>query len=180
MEQGMPLVWVDLEMTGLKPERDVILEMACIITDSQLTVLAESPTLVIHQPDSQLSLMDNWVMQTHTTSGLVKAVQESNLTVSQVQDRMLDFIRSHVEHGKSLLCGNSIWQDRSFLVKYMPQFINYLHYRIVDVTTIKELVKRWYPDDEHALFVKQNSHRAIDDIKESIAELKHFKKYFFV
>jgi len=174
------LVWIDLEMTGLDIKKDVILEIACVITDGNLNMLAEGPSFVIHQPEDLLVTMDAWPTKHHTQSGLLERVRTSSITVQQAEVAVIDFIKKYCSPGTALLAGNSVWQDRIFLHAYMPHILNYLHYRIIDVTSIKELIAHWYPDDPHVKFEKKNTHRALQDIYESIAELKHFRKYFFV
>lgn len=174
------LVWIDLEMTGLDANKDVILEIATLVTDSQLTIIEEGPSLVIAQPKNVLESMSDWAKEHHAASGLLARVEEEGVPLHEAEARTLAFIMEHCAKGKALLCGNSIWQDKTFLVRYMPKVIEYLHYRLLDVSTVKELVHRWYPNDSHAQFQKQNKHRAVDDIRESVAELKNYRKYFFV
>lgn len=174
------LVWIDLEMTGLDAKKDVILEIACIITDGELNVIAEGPSLVIHQSEDLLLSMDAWPKEHHTQSGLLERVRTSAITTQQAEEQVLTFIKEHCSLGTALLAGNSVWQDRVFLQAYMPNILQYLHYRIIDVTSIKELVARWYPNDPHIKFEKKDMHRALQDIYESIAELEHFRRYFFV
>ncbi len=174
------LVWIDLEMTGLDPQKDVILEIATLITDSQLTIIEEGPTFVIQQPEAALERMGDWVKNAHAKSGLTERVRTEGIPLAHAQAKTLAFIMQHCQKDKALLCGNSVWQDRAFLVNYMPNIIAYLNYRLIDVSTVKELVKRWYPDDEHAKFKKSDNHRALEDIRESVAELRHYRKYFFV
>lgn len=172
------LVWLDLEMTGLVPERDVILEMATIITDQNLNVLAEGPVIAIHQPDAVLNAMDEWNTKQHGGSGLVERVKNSTISTREAEKITLEFIRQWVPKRKSPLCGNSIGQDRRFLARYMPEFEEYLHYRNVDVSTIKELAQRWRPTVLEG-FSKKGSHLALDDIRDSIAELRHYRENFF-
>jgi oligoribonuclease len=174
------LIWMDLEMTGLNPEIDTILEIATIITDNNLNTLATGPSLIIHQPESSLALMDNWVRTQHTKTGLVDAVQKSSITVHDAAEQTLEFIKDHCELRAGILAGNSIWQDRNFLVKYMPQITNYLHYRLVDVSSIKDVIQRWYPTSPYVRFKKPDNHRALEDVQESIKELAHYKTHFFV
>ncbi len=171
------LVWIDLEMTGLNPDLHVILEIASVITDSQLEIIAEGPDIVIHYEPEQLQSMDSWSREQHTASGLLEKVFASRTDCHEAERRTLQFISAHCKMGHSPLCGNSVWQDRRFLVKYMPLLNNYLHYRNIDVSTIKELAKRWYP----ALpsFKKQKQHLALSDIKESINELKYYREHLF-
>ena len=174
------LVWIDLEMTGLIPESDTILEIATIITDGGLNILEEGPALVIHQSDSVLDRMGQWVKDAHGKSGLTQAVRESNISLEQAERETLAFIKKYCPPKKGVLCGNSVWQDRNFLVRHMPQVADYLHYRLVDVTSVKELLYRWYPGSPHLSFLKKDSHRALPDIFESIEELRHYRKYFFI
>lgn len=177
MSQNDNLVWMDLEMTGLDPERDVIIEMATIITDSDLNVIAEGPVIAVHQPDIVLDAMDDWNTKTHGQSGLIDRVKASTIDARAAEQMTLAFIQQHVKAGVSPLCGNSIHQDRRFLVKYMPQLEAYMHYRNIDVSTLKELAKRWKPDVVSS-FKKSGSHQALDDIRESIAETLHYKAHF--
>lgn len=169
------LVWMDLEMTGLEPERDVIIEIATIITDGNLNVIAEGPVIAVKQPKILLDAMDEWNTKTHGESGLVKRVQESEHNTRAAELATLEFLKQHVEQGKSPLCGNSIHQDRRFLVKYMPELEAFFHYRNIDVSTVKELAKRWKPEVVES-FKKSGSHQALDDIRESIAELQHYRQ----
>lgn len=171
------LVWMDLEMTGLEPERDVIIEIATIITDSDLNLIAEGPVIAVHQPQILLDAMDEWNTRTHGASGLVKRVQESAQDARAAELATLEFLKQHVEAGKSPLCGNSIHQDRRFLVKYMPELEAFFHYRNIDVSTLKELAKRWQPEVVNS-FKKAESHQALDDIRESIAELQHYRQHW--
>lgn len=173
------LVWIDLEMTGLDAGHDTILEIATIITDNQLNVLEQGPSLVIHQKEEALSLMDAWNQKHHGRSGLIDAVKGSSLSMQEAEDTVLDFIKLYCKKNTAPLCGNSVWQDRIFLKKYMPRIEEYLHYRIIDTSSIKEVVKRWYPESPHANFVKAENHRALEDIIQSIEELKHYRTYFF-
>jgi oligoribonuclease len=173
-------VWIDLEMTGLNPSRDAILEIATIVTDCTLTILEEGPHFVIHQPQEILDCMDPWVKELHARSGLIEYVRASTTTVSHAQEETLRFIKKHCHEKKALLAGNSVWKDKEFLERYMPRIIEYLFYRIVDVSTIKELVQCWYPTDSRREFKKREQHRALDDIRESIAELQHYRTYFFI
>lgn len=177
MSQNDNLVWMDLEMTGLDPERDVIIEMATIITDGHLNIIAEGPVIAVHQPDIVLAAMDEWNTKTHGQSGLVDRVKASTIDARMAEQMTLAFIQQHVKAGVSPLCGNSIHQDRRFLVKYMPQLEAYMHYRNIDVSTLKELAKRWKPDVVSS-FKKSGSHQALDDIRESIAETVHYRTYF--
>lgn len=169
------LIWVDLEMTGLDPEIHKIIEIATIVTDSELNILAEGPVLAIHQPDSELDKMDEWCTTTHTGSGLVKRVKESTVTEQDAIAQTIEFLEKWVPKGKSPICGNSIGQDRRFLYKHMPELEEYFHYRYIDVSTLKELTRRWKPEVLDG-FTKSGSHLALDDIRESIAELQYYRK----
>jgi len=180
MDRTKNLIWIDLEMTGLDPDKHVILEIASIITDSQLNVIADGPVLVIHQPEQVFAHMDSWVKETHTDSGLLDEVKNSTISVHDAQQQTLEFFKKHCDPDTALLAGNSVWQDRNFLYKYMRPLVDYCYYRVLDVTAIKEVVARWYPDNPHAEFEKKDAHRALGDIRESIEELRHFRKYFFV
>jgi len=171
------LVWMDLEMTGLDPEVDTILEIATIITDGQLNTVAEGPNLAVHQPDSVLEGMDDWCTQHHGDSGLTERVRDSKISLSEAEKLTFDFIKAHVPERTSPLCGNSIHQDRRFLVRYMPDLEAYLHYRNVDVSTVKELVNRWYPG--LPMPAKRGDHLALADIRESIRELQFYRKKVF-
>ena len=174
------LVWIDLEMTGLNPECDVIIEIATIITDNNLDIIAYGPDLIINQPDEILQTMDEWNSRTHQASGLLDAVKKSTLSFKEAEEQTLNFIRQYSEPNKSPLCGNSVWQDRIFLNKYMPLVNQYLNYRIIDVSSIKEVIKRWYPCNQMNHFIKADNHRALEDVVASIDELRHFRTYFFL
>ncbi|MDQ6956543.1 MAG: oligoribonuclease [Mariprofundaceae bacterium] len=171
------LVWMDLEMTGLDPNVDTILEIATIITDGQLNIVAEGPNIVIHQPDSVLDAMGDWCKEHHGASGLSARVRASTISMLDAEQQSLEFIKQYVPQGVSPLCGNSIHQDRRFLVPYMPTLEGYLHYRNIDVSTVKELTKRWYPHIETP--VKAGEHLALADVRESIAELKFYREQIF-
>ncbi len=171
---------MDLEMTGLDPATEVIVEIATLITDDELNVVAEGPDLVIFQPEALLVAMDPFVVQMHTSSGLLTAIRESTITLEQAGAQTLEFIKKHVPEPRTIpLCGNSIGTDRRFLAKYLPEIENYLHYRSVDVSTIKELVKRWYPGLEISRPANAGAHRALDDVQESIRELKFYRENVF-
>ena len=172
------LVWIDMEMSGLNTDTDKIIEIATVITDSQLEIIAQGPVLAVHQPDSVLNTMDEWNTRTHGGSGLTQRVRESTLSEADAERETIEFIQQHVAKNKSPLCGNSICQDRRFLARGMPQLEAYLHYRNLDVSSIKELVRRWKPEIAPG-FEKKNTHPALDDILESIAELKYYREHFF-
>jgi oligoribonuclease len=171
------LVWLDMEMTGLEPEQERIIELAMIVTDSHLVTIAESPVWVVHQSDAQLDAMDAWNKNTHGRSGLIGRVKASTLHETAVQAAALAFMREHVPQGASPMCGNSIGQDRRFMVRYMPQLEAWFHYRNLDVSTLKELCKRWKPEIAKG-FVKTADHTAMADIRESIEELKYYREHF--
>ena len=171
------LIWLDLEMTGLDPEKERIIEAAVVITEPDLTVVAEGPVMVIHQSDELLDAMDAWNKGTHGKSGLIDKVKASTLTEEQAETQLIEFLAQHVPSGKSPLCGNTVGQDRRFLVKYMPRLEAFFHYRNLDVSTLKELSLRWKPE-VYRSFVKQSKHEALADIYESIDELKHYREHF--
>lgn len=173
------LVWIDLEMTGLSPENDRIIEIATIVTDIHLQIVGEGPEIVIHQSDEKLDAMDEWNTNTHGESGLIEKVRESTIDEQEAERRTLAFVRRYATKNRSPLCGNAICQDRRFLDRYMPELSKYLHYRHLDVSTIKELAKRWRPDlvDNQN---KKSRHRAKDDILESIEELRRYRDNFFL
>jgi oligoribonuclease len=175
------LIWMDLEMTGLDESRHVIVEIATLVTDDDLNIIAEGPNLVIHQPDEVMVHMDDFVTNMHTVSGLLEKIKTSTISEAEAMQQTLDFIKEHSpEPNKIPLCGNSIRTDRTFLAKYMPEIENWLHYRCVDVSTIKELVKRWNPGLEHARPKSEGiTHRAMDDIRDSVAELKFYRDKVF-
>lgn len=171
------LIWIDMEMSGLLPASDRIIEIALVVTDSQLNVVAEAPVLVVHQSDAVLDGMDSWNKSTHAKSGLIDKVKASKLTEAEVEARMIAFLQQHVPPGTSPMCGNSICQDRRFLARTMPQLEEYFHYRNLDVSTLKELVKRWKPEINAGL-TKQGKHEALADIYDSIVELKYYREHF--
>jgi oligoribonuclease len=172
------LIWIDLEMTGLKPDTDVIIEMATIVTDVNLEVVAEGPVIAIHQPDSVLDAMDDWNKRTHGASGLITRVRDSKWTMASAESRTLEFVRALVEPNASPMCGNSICQDRRFLARHMPTLEKFFHYRNLDVSTIKELARRWAPGILNG-FTKQGEHKALADIQESIRELAFYREHLF-
>lgn len=174
------LVWIDLEMTGLNPERDVILEIATIITDNQLNIIAEGPSFVIHHPESVLNHMDEWCIKQHGKTGLTDQVIKSEIKLEKAYQDTLTFIKQYCAPRTGVLAGNSIWVDRQFLVKYMPEIVQHMHYRLIDISSVKELIRRWYPHNSHIEFKKDDNHRALEDVRGSIKELEHYRKYFFV
>ena len=174
---GNNLIWIDLEMTGLDTERDRIIEVATIITDAELNIIAEGPVLAVHQADSVMTTMDEWNTRTHAKTGLTERVKASTLDEAEAERLTLEFLAQHVAKSKSPMCGNSICQDRRFLARHMPQLESWFHYRNLDVSSIKELAVRWKPAIM-AGFQKKNTHKAIDDIRESIEELKYYREHF--
>lgn len=170
------LVWLDMEMTGLDPVNNVIIEVAVVITDSQLNILDQSPSFAIIQPDDELAKMDKWNVSTHTRSGLLDRIKASGVALSVVEQEILSLLKKYVPKGTSPLCGNTIHQDRKFMVRYMPKLEEFLHYRNIDVSTVKELCKRWYPS-MYSKFTKHNKHEALADILESIDELKYYRQH---
>ena len=173
------LVWMDLEMTGLEPDTEAIIEIATIITDSHLNIIEEGPALAVHQDDEILNRMDEWNQKTHSASGLIQKVKDSKITVEGAEKATLDFIKKYVPYKAAPLCGNSVGQDRRFLYKFMPKLSEYLHYRNVDVTSIKEVIRRWYPTGRK-LPKKSDEHKALIDIQESIEELIFYRDHFFI
>ena len=169
------LIWIDLEMTGLDPNSDVIIEIATIITDKNLNVLDEGPSIVVHQPEDVMNNMDEWCTNQHGKSGLTDRVLNSAISEETAENLTLAFLKQYVPEGKSPMCGNSICQDRRFLARYMPQLEVFFHYRNLDVSTLKELTIRWAPEKK-MVYAKEPSHLAMDDIKDSIAELKHYRE----
>jgi oligoribonuclease len=174
------LAWMDLEMTGLDHQSDVIVEIATLITDDDLNIIAEGPDLVIHQPAGKLALMDQFVVDMHTRSGLLPEIEQSTISLEEAGAATLAFLKTWIPEARTVpLCGNSIGTDRRFLAAYLPDIENYLHYRSVDVSSIKELVRRWYPAVRQQRPNKQGSHRALDDIQESINELRFYREHVF-
>lgn len=169
------LIWIDLEMTGLNPEKDRIIEIATAVTDSNLNILAEGPVFAIHQSDELLATMDEWNTKQHNGSGLVARVKDSLVNEQQAESETLNFLQQYVTAGKSPMCGNSIWQDRRFLGRYMPDLEKFFHYRMIDVSTLKELAMRWMPSVYNG-FQKEARHLALDDVRDSIAELRFYRE----
>lgn len=177
MQNAKNLAWLDMEMTGLNPDHDRIIEVAMIITDSDLNVLAQSEVYVIHQPDSIIDHMDAWNTATHNRTGLVAKVKASTLNEAETEQKLLDFMSEWIPEKASPMCGNSIHQDRRFMVRYMPRLEAYFHYRNLDVSTLKELAKRWNPPIAKGV-TKKGAHQALDDIMESIEEMAYYRQYF--
>jgi oligoribonuclease len=177
MKNNQNLIWIDMEMTGLLPEHDRIIEIATVVTDMQLNIIAEGPVLAIHQSDARIAGMDEWNTRQHNQSGLVKRVQESTVTEAQAEKATIEFLQQYIDKGKSPMCGNSICQDRRFLCNYMPKLAAFFHYRNLDVSTLKELAMRWRPQLLSGI-TKQSKHLALDDIKESIEELVYYRQHF--
>jgi len=171
------LIWIDLEMTGLDPQRDYIIEIATVITDNQLRIVAEGPVIAIHQPEAVLQAMDEWNTKQHAKSGLVERVRRSSFTEKTAEQMTLDFVRQYVPVNASPMCGNSICQDRRFLYRLMPDLERHFHYRNLDVSTVKELARRWAPNFK--AFEKDSSHLALDDIQDSIEELRYYRQHIF-
>ncbi|MFD2176544.1 oligoribonuclease [Veronia pacifica] len=172
------LIWIDLEMTGLDPKQHKIIEIATIVTDAELNILAEGPVLAIHQPDEELAKMDDWCTNTHTGSGLVDRVKASTIDEQSATEQTIAFLEQWVPSGVSPICGNSVSQDRRFLFDHMPELETFFHYRTIDVSTIKELASRWQPDVLKG-FKKKGTHLALDDIRESVAELQYYRTKIF-
>ena len=177
MNKKTNLIWIDLEMTGLIPEHDVIIEIATVVTDAQLDVVDEGPSIAIHQSNELLDGMDEWNTNQHNHSGLVKRVQESKISIAEAESQTLNFLMKYVDLGASPMCGNSICQDRRFLYNYMPDLEKFFHYRHIDVSTLKELAVRWKPNIISTSY-KKSRHLALSDIYDSIDELKHYRKHF--
>jgi oligoribonuclease len=176
-QDGANLIWIDMEMSGLDPDRDKVLEVAIVVTNGNLEIVAEAPVLVVHQPDSVLNAMDSWNTSTHARTGLTERVRASTTTEAQAEQRMLDFVSGFVPPSSSPMCGNSVHQDRRFLARYMPRLEAYVLYRNLDVSTLKELARRWRPALLDGL-VKAGRHEALADIHESIGELKYYREHF--
>ena len=179
MNKKTNLIWIDLEMTGLSPENDVIIEIATVVTDADLNIIDEGPSLVIHQDNNYLDGMDEWNTNQHNSSGLVQSLRVTNVTIEDAERETLKFLSNHTIKGRSPLCGNTISHDRRFLARYMPELSSFFHYRNVDVSSIKEVVKRWYPHLADG-YKKQGGHRAMADVIDSIHELKYFKNNVFI
>jgi oligoribonuclease len=177
MKNNQHLIWIDLEMTGLSPERDRIIEIATVVTDAHLTILAEGPVLAIHQSEALLASMDAWNTKQHHGSGLVERVRASEYAEADAEKETLAFLAPYLDKGKSPMCGNSICQDRRFLCRYMPDLANFFHYRNLDVSTLKELAIRWHPSLIQGI-KKESKHLALEDIKDSIAELIYYREHF--
>ena len=177
MTKSNLLAWIDLEMTGLDPEKHHIIEIATLVTDSNLNIVEEGPEIAIYQTDEILSLMNDWNVNQHTSTGLVEKVKASNISLSSAEAQTLEFFKKHLKQHQSPLCGSSVSHDRRFMIKHMPKLANFFHYRHIDVSSFKEVIKRWHPEAEE--FKKTSSHRALDDIKESVNELKFYRENFF-
>jgi oligoribonuclease len=178
-QDSQRLIWIDLEMTGLNPDTDLIIEIATIVTDKHLNILAEGPVLAVHQPDSALAAMDDWNQKHHGQSGLIERVKASKIDADEAERLTLAFLNQWLPEKSSPMCGNSIGQDRRFLYRYMPKLEAYFHYRNIDVSTLKELAARWAPEILKG-FNKQSKHQALDDIIESIEELRYYRQHFIV
>jgi oligoribonuclease len=177
MQSADALVWIDLEMTGLRPDADFVIEIATLVTDSELNLIAEGPALAIHHDESVLGLMDDWNLRQHGSSGLLERVRQSRISTAAAEQATLQFLARHALAGSSPMCGNSICQDRRFLARHMPELERFFHYRNLDVSTLKELARRWAPQVADS-FVKSGTHLALDDIRESVRELRHYREHF--
>uniref|UniRef100_A0A182WPN1 Probable oligoribonuclease n=1 Tax=Anopheles minimus TaxID=112268 RepID=A0A182WPN1_9DIPT len=173
------LVWIDMEMTGLEVDKDRILEIACIVTDSKLNIIAKGPNIIINEPETVLDAMNSWCKDHHAKSGLIEAVRKSTHTLEQAERQVLDFVKQYCPERSCPMAGNSIYMDRLFVIKHMPALNQYLHYRVIDVSTVKELSKRWNGEVYKSSPPKLLAHRALDDIEESIKEMKYYKETFF-
>lgn len=178
-DKSQRLIWIDLEMTGLDPEQHHVIEVATIVTDAELNTLAEGPVIAINQPQEYLDRMDEWNVKTHTGSGLVDRIKASDYDEQKATDETIEFLQQYVDANSSPMCGNTICQDRRFLAKHMPQLEAFFHYRNLDVSTLKELAKRWKPEVLKG-FKKKGTHEALQDIRESIAELRHYREHFLL
>jgi oligoribonuclease len=177
-EKNKTLIWIDMEMTGLEPDTDRIIEIATLITDADLNTLAEGPVIAIHQSEEVLAGMDEWNQRTHGESGLIQRVRDSRIDETEAERQTLAFLSQYADARSSPMCGNSVHQDRRFMVRYMQQLENFFHYRNLDVSTVKELARRWRPELP-AGFSKHGSHQALDDIRDSVAELRYYREHFF-
>ena len=171
------LAWIDLEMTGLDPEKHHIIEIACLVTNSNLDIIAEGPEIAIYQDDDILDLMNEWNIKQHNSSGLVEKIKSSDICLKEAEQKSLNFFQTYIKQHQSPLCGSSVSHDRRFLIKHMPKLASHFHYRHIYVSSFKEVIKRWSPDADE--FVKESSHRAMDDIKDSVNELKFYREKFF-
>ena len=178
IDKSKTLIWIDMEMTGLEPDTDRIIEIATLVTDADLNIIAEGPVLAVHQSEQALAAMDDWNQRTHGASGLIERVRASTTDDAEAQRLTLDFLMQYADPRSSPMCGNSIHQDRRFMVRYMPGLEAFFHYRNLDVSTVKELAKRWRPELPGG-FTKKGTHQALDDIYESINELKYYREHFF-
>ncbi len=176
-QDSQHLIWIDLEMTGLNPDSDLIIEIATVVTDKDLNILAQGPVLAVHQSDEALAAMDDWNQKHHGQSGLINRVKASTITESEAERLTIEFLKQWVPENTSPICGNSIGQDRRFLYRYMPKLEAYFHYRNIDVSTLKELAARWAPEVKNG-FNKESTHQALDDIIESIEELRYYREHF--
>ncbi len=175
------LAWMDLEMTGLDPDRHAIVEIATLLTDNNLELIAEGPDLIVHATNTELAEMDDFVTNMHTKSGLLEQIKSSPISLAEAGEKTLAFLQEHIEEARTVpLCGNSIGTDRRFLAKQLPEVEDFLHYRSIDVSTLKELARRWHPDAYAAAPKKSGGHRALDDIRESLDELRHYRRTVFV
>ena len=177
-DKAKNLIWIDLEMTGLNPDDDLIIEIATIVTDSRLNILAEGPVFAIHQKDRILNEMDEWNTRQHNESGLVERIRKSKLNEAEAEAKTIEFLKKYVDPKKSPMCGNSICQDRRFLWRGMPKLEQYFHYRNLDVSSVKELAARWWPELLHGMS-KKGTHLALDDVRDSITELRYYREHFF-